>query len=93
MGLSCLGVVIGDRDDANEAGRSERNPGEPANDVHGLDAGSMGLRPALLMGLRPGPLSAGTFLAEILVGLDARDGEGPLIITQSVRRSLSPFSR
>lgn len=84
---------MGDRDDAYEAGRSERSPGEPANDVDGLDAGKMGLRPALLTGLRPGLPSAGTFLAEILVGLDAREGEAPPIKTQFARRSPSPLSR
>lgn len=92
---------MGDRGEANEAGRSERSPGEPANDVDGLDAGNTGLRPALLTGLRPALLtglrpglpSAGIFLAEILVGLDAREAEALPIITQFARRSPSPFSR
>ena len=54
--------MVGDLGDAKDAGRSERNPGEPAFDVNeGLEAGSIGLLPGLSIGLRAEFFDGGSF--------------------------------
>lgn len=87
-----MGLASGDLDGAKEAGRPERNAGEPVKDVRdGLDAGRIGRCPALDAGFRPGEALEGTFRAAILVGLASRDAGGPSSITQLALIS-APFS-
>ncbi len=90
--------MTGDRGDANEAGRFERRPGDPAYDVEGREAESMGLlgSPDLLTtGLRNGGvLYSGTLRGVTLDGLDSRETEArQSTITQLACSSVPNFSR
>lgn len=79
--------------DANEAGRSERSPGEPAYDVSdGREAGRIGLRPCFSTGFRANAAVEGTFRWDSLDGLFSRD-EMPSTMTQLALISPAPFSR
>lgn len=93
-GLSYFGVLRGDLAGANEAGRSGRRAGDPAQeDWDGLEADDRGLFTPLPRTLRPGVYAEGTFLADTLVGLDGREADKFPITTQFACRSPASFSR
>ncbi len=85
---------MGDRDDAKDAGRSGRDDGDPAYDVReGLDAGKIGLFPALDGDFRPEAVVGGTFLADNRVGLDSRETPPLPTTTQLAPRPPATLSR
>ena len=92
-----MGDVAGDLVFAKEAGPPAHKAGDPANDVRdGLDAGRIGLWPALEAGRRPGEEDfIGTLQAAMREGLDSREATALLrsIMTQLAPNSASPFSR